>query len=518
MSSLSEISTVSSSILSSGNVQLSLINVEQTVPQCPEEEINSHYVEKYSIVLHYPARIDKNGSTGYIVWTANIMYISKPADFPYFILGLEVLWRNVSAYFYLPEEMEDAEEDDYIFDVETREKLFLVMQDSVCTDLFSVPNVMFITPSCRGNKVAIQVGVLGKGMIPICAATNEPLHIPKEITVKDLGTFQVEVCEGWTEQCQFSVQCGQDIASKMKPLRIGTLGGALQLKGGTSMERFVTTCEHVINAEDTISSRNPTSLKLRLLVYLGFRNHVLVDNVSQDPPDYKNLLDFAMKLKKPVDVRDAMYKVREDLRITPIPDGAITWKEFNDFTNSVDIGEYRSGDQLPNRNTIVVRGVPCEVSSDVSVIRLNGAHAVMNDSCNTFDVCVDANLIGSYQPKRFMNLSEIVDVFSKSEIRVSMSGVTRVDETTSRSGVVTAPIHLRQLHSLPLKNRPEPILFNQVLVSSDVPFGFKGDSGAWVLAHYEGNCDVLGVFVGKVCKTANSGFLYYVSTVAHLEE
>lgn len=128
-----------------------------------EEEINSHYIEKYSIVLHYPARIDKNGNTGYIVWTANILYTSKPADFPNSILGFGVIWRHVSAYFYLPEEIEDAEKDTFVFDVEIRDMLFLVMQDSVCTDLFSVPNVMFITPSCRGNKVAIiQVGVLVK--------------------------------------------------------------------------------------------------------------------------------------------------------------------------------------------------------------------------------------------------------------------------------------------------------------------------------------------------------------------
>lgn len=117
-----------------------------------------------------------------------------------------------------------------------------------------------------------------------------------------------------------------------------------------------------------------------------------------------------------------------------------------------------------------------------------------------------------------MSLPDIIEIFNTEKIRVSMSGVTRVNEKCSRSGTVSAPIHVRQLHSLPLKNSTEALLYNQVLVSSSSAFGFKGDSGAWVLAHYRGECNVLGVFVGKVCKASNSGFLYYVSTASHLEE
>jgi hypothetical protein len=487
-----------------------------------EEGVNSEHMEKYSVVMHYLARTERSGDTKYIVWTADTIHISKPVDFPDFILGFEVLWRHVSAYLYLPEEIEDAAEGDfYALDMETRQKLFLVMQDSLCKDLFSIPNVMFITPICYGNHGAIQVGVLGKGMVPISAATNEPCCIiPKEITVKDVGTFKVVVCEGWTDQFQFSIQCGQDIASKKKMLSFGTIGGALQLKDGISEERFVTTCEHVINSQDTIISRSPSSLKLKLLVYLGYHQQVQIDNSNQDPPDYKKLLLFAMEQSSPVEFREAMYKVREDLRITPIPDVEITWKEMDAFMTSIEIGEYVQSDQLSNQATVFVEGIPpCEVSSDVSVIRLNANKTVVTTSCNSFNVCVDATLNRICKPKRFMNLLDIINIFKTDKIRVSMSGVTRVNEKLSRSGTVSAPIHLRQL--LPLKNYTEVIriLYNQVLVSSTSAFGFKGDSGAWVLAHYGADeCNVLGVFVGKVCKASNSGFLYYVSIASHLEE
>mmetsp|Transcript_12052 Transcript_12052/g.16551 ORF Transcript_12052/g.16551 Transcript_12052/m.16551 type:complete len:502 (-) Transcript_12052:19-1524(-) len=484
-----------------------------------EEEINSQHMEKYSVVMHYLARIEKSGDKKYIVWTADTTHISKPADFPDFISGFEVLWRHVSAYLYLPEEVEDnTEEDFYALDVETRQKLFLIMQNSLCKNLFSFPNVMFIAPSCHGSNVAIQVGVLGKGMVPISVVTNEPCYIPKEITVKDIGTFKVVVCEGWTDQFQFNIQCGQDIASKKKMLSFGTIGGALQLKDGTSMERFVTTCEHVINSQDTIKSHSPSSSKLKLLVYLGYHHQVQIDNANQDPPDYKKLLSFAMDQCSHVEFRDAMYKVREDLRITPTPDGNITWKEVDAFTTSIDIGEYVPSDQLPNQATVVVQGISCEVSSDVSVIRLNTNKTVVTNSCNTFNVCVDSTLNGTYAPKRFMSLRDIFEIFNTEKISVSMSGVTRVNEKYSRSGTVSAPIHLRQLHSLSLKNYTEVLLYNQVLVSSSSAFGFKGDSGAWVLAHYRGECNVLGVFVGKVYKASNSGFFYYVSTASHLEK
>jgi hypothetical protein len=132
-----------------------------------EGEINSLQIKKYSIVLYYPADIGESGERKYLVWTTDIMHTSKPADVPDCIFGVEVLWKHVSSYLFPSEEVENSEEDISALDVETRRRLFLAMQDSVCKDFFLCPNVMFVTASCRRKKGVIQVGVLGKGIIPI---------------------------------------------------------------------------------------------------------------------------------------------------------------------------------------------------------------------------------------------------------------------------------------------------------------------------------------------------------------
>ena len=42
---------------------------------CLNKSVLSILIDKYSVVMHYLAHIEKSGKTKYIVWTADIIYI-----------------------------------------------------------------------------------------------------------------------------------------------------------------------------------------------------------------------------------------------------------------------------------------------------------------------------------------------------------------------------------------------------------------------------------------------------------